>query len=632
MSARTVRCSGARRPCASAVPTLLAAALVGLLACGENPSPTEPEFKPAPTASFSVSPASLQFTVPNAAPTTLTVTSKTANTITAASSSASCLVSPATAVLTKPRGMADYRGTFTVTPSAGATAPGACTITLADKKGGQKTVPVTLVASQVHPRQASVATGTYHSCALDASGAAWCWGFNQDGPIGDGTTTWRDTPVQVTGGLTFTSLTAGAMHTCGLTSAGSAYCWGNGGQVGDGTAIDRTAPTAVAGGLTFIQLAASGFHTCGLTAASRAYCWGLNGEGQLGDATFAARLVPTPVANAVDGSTVTFASLEAGAEHTCGLTSGGKAYCWGSGKRGQTGDGTIDGRSAAPKAVTGTLAFTELTARHNNTCGLSGGALYCWGLNANGQLGDGTFTSHASPSLAAGGPFAALAAGSTVPGNDDLGLHNCALTAAGAAYCWGLNARGQGGDGTTTDHNTPTAVTGPGGGAPLAFASLSTGLAHTCGSTTGHAIYCWGADVSSEQGNQITPTLVSLGVSPGAPTITSVTLGSSTIGTEGSTSYDATLLNPGTTLTGVVIQAYVFQGTADRGAGGSIIECSGTHDGILPSGSCTSSFFVSISNSTPGLGTLVPGPATLQFDLFSGSTIFDSYTVPITLE
>jgi alpha-tubulin suppressor-like RCC1 family protein len=635
MSACTVRCSGARRPRPRppAVPTLLAAAMAGLLACGEGPSPTEPNFKPAPTASFNVSPTALQFIVPDATPATLTVTSKTANTITAASSSVSCLVSPASAVLAKPRGMADYTGTFTVTPSAGATGPGACTITLADKKGGQQTVAVTLVASPVHPRQASVATGSYHSCALDATGAAWCWGFNQDGPIGDGTTTWRLTPVQVTGGLTFTSLTAGAMHTCGLTAAGAAYCWGNGGQVGDGTTIDRTVPTAVTGGLTFIQITASGSHTCGITAARRAYCWGANAEGQLGDATFTDRPAPTQVANAVGGSTVRFASLEAGAEHTCGLTTGGKAYCWGSGKTGQTGDGTFNSRSAAPKAVTTSLSFTELTARNNSTCGLIGsGALYCWGSNVNGTLADGdlAFTPHAAPTPSLGGPFAALAAGG-LPKMDDLGTHTCALTAAGAAYCWGVNARGQGGDGTTTyEHETPTAVTGPGGGAPLAFASLSTGLAHTCGSTTDHAIYCWGADVTTEQGNQITPTLVILGA---PPSITSITLDSYTIVLGGATTYHATLLNPGPTLTDdVSIQGYVTQGTANRATGGSSIECSLGVTGILPSGSCTTSFSVTISNALGGTGTLVPGPATLHLDLYDGTTTFDSETVAITLQ
>ena len=616
------------------MPALLVGAVAGLLACGEDQLPTEPSFKPVPIAAFTVSPAALQFVVPRPTPATLTlsVTSKTGNTISAVSNSGSCPVSPASVVLTKPRGMGDYTGSFAVGPIASTAGPGACTITLTDKKGGQTPVPVTLAASQVHPRQADLATGGSHTCVLDASGVTWCWGFNQDGPLGDGTTTNRSTPAQVTGGLTFTSLTAGAVHTCGLTATGVAYCWGNGGDVGDGTTTDRTVPTAVAGGLTFIQLTASGRHTCGLTAAGRAYCWGVNTRGQLGDATTTERLVPTPVANAVGGSAVVFASLEAGAEYTCGLTTGGKAYCWGLGDTGQIGDGTAPTGSTAPKAVAGTLAFTALTARANNTCGLSGGALYCWGSGANGQLGDGTFEWHPSPSPSLGGPFAQLAAGSTAPDNGGLGLHTCALTGAGAAYCWGNNSIGMGGDGTNIDHNTPTAVIGPDGGTALAFASLATGDAHTCGVTTGDAVYCWGNGLSgqlgSEPGLRFTPTPVLLG----APTITSVTPGSTTIAIESSTPYDAVLFNPGSGLTGVFVQAEIIQGTAIRAAGGTIIECSGTFDGILPPGSCTSSADVTASNLTAGTGTLVPGPATLRLTLYSGTTTFDSETVPITLQ
>jgi alpha-tubulin suppressor-like RCC1 family protein len=629
MSARTVRCSGARRPCAPAVPTLIAAALVGLLACGEDQSPTQPEFKPVAAPSFTVSPSVLQFNLPAAAPATLTVTSKTANTIGAASSNATCLVSPASAALTKPRAMGSYTGTFTVAPSTAATSPGGCTITFTDKKGGQSTVAVTF-ASQVRPRLATIATGNYHSCALDASGAAWCWGFNQYGSLGDGTTTDHSAPAPVTGGLTFTSLTAGATHTCGLTVAGAAYCWGRGSTIGDGALVDRPAPTAVAGGLTFVQLAASGSRTCGLTSAGNAYCWGRNSEGELGDGTFENRLVPTAVTTA-GGLPVVFASLEAGAAHTCGLTGGGKAYCWGYNANGQAGDGTLNSVLTAPTAVAGGRLFTELTGRANSTCGLSGGALYCWGSNGTGQLGDGTTTTHAAPSPASGGPFAALGAGST-PDPDPAGTHACALTSSGAAYCWGWNASGQIGDGTTTDRSTPTVVTGPGGGAPLAFASISTGFAHNCGRTTGDAIYCWGANNSGQLGsdgvNQSTPALVSFG----GPRITGLSLGSSTIAIESGTTYDVTLFNPGNTRSIVVLQGYVLQGATNRAAGGVNVNCSGTVDGILPPGSCTSSWTFTASNSGGGSGTLVPGPATFQLDLVEGTTILDSKTMSITLQ
>ena len=235
--------------------------------------------------------------------------------------------------------------------------------------------------------------------------------------------------------------------------------------------------------------------------------------------------------------------------------------------------------------------------------------------------------------LANGGPFVALADGGTSdPGA--IGIHVCALTSTGAAYCWGCNDLGQIGDGTNTDHGVPTAVVGPGGGPALPFASLSTAIGHTCGRTTGSTIYCWGADNVGQLGNGIprndtnTPSLVMLG----APTITGVTLGSSTISIDGSTTYDAALFNPGSTLTNVVLQGYILQGATNRAAGGANVNCSGTLDGILPSGGCTASWHVIVSNSNGGSGTLVPGPATFQLDLIQGTTILDSETASITLQ
>jgi alpha-tubulin suppressor-like RCC1 family protein len=144
----------------------------------------------------------------------------------------------------------------------------------------------------------ALTAGRAHTCAsltIESNSGLFCWGLNDDGQLGDGTTTQRTIPVLVRGGP-FSSATAGGAHTCALTSAGRAYCWGanDHGQLGDGTTTKRTSPVLVAGGLSFMSLSAGGSHTCGVTVGGL-YCWGANGRGQLGNGTISDSAMPVRV-------------------------------------------------------------------------------------------------------------------------------------------------------------------------------------------------------------------------------------------------------------------------------------------------------------------------------------------------
>ena len=303
-------------------------------------------------------------------------------------------------------------------------------------------------------------------------------------------------PIGVTGGLTFATISAGieddGSSTCALTATGAAYCWGqNGlGELGNGTTDGdfHVVPTLVRGGLTFASISVGGPHACGLTTTGAISCWGWNSGGQLGTGDTVSRSTPTSV-----GGGLAFAAISAGSLHTCALAPDGTAYCWGWNSwpymsHGWLGTGDTVNR-AVPTPVMGGLTFAAISAGGRHTCGLTpNGVAYCWGFNAAGQLGTGDVVTQTIPTPVIGGlTFTMISAG---------GLHTCGLTTSGDAYCWGHNFDGQLGTGNTVPQTTPTPVTGG-----LKFAMISASAAHTCGSTTSGAAYCWGDGYWGQLGN-----------------------------------------------------------------------------------------------------------------------------------
>lgn len=279
------------------------------------------------------------------------------------------------------------------------------------------------------------------------------------------------------------SVAAGALLTCGLTTSGAAYCWGdnNWGELGSGaTGPYSSTPVTVTGGHTFVGVVAGLAHACGLTSSGEAWCWGDNADAQIGTGV-AGGVHPTP--QLVTGGH-TFAALAAGNYHTCGRTTAGEVWCWGYGLLGALGTGAsivspTPLKAAAPAGTT----FKGITSGNGHTCGLTdAGQLYCWGYNAMGQVGLGS-TSQAvfAPTLAASGyTFESIFAG---------GNHTCGLAAGGAAYCWGSNEGTQLGRGSNPSFAEVTVAPVQGG---LAFVRLALGQSHTCGLTASGAAYCWG--------------------------------------------------------------------------------------------------------------------------------------------
>jgi alpha-tubulin suppressor-like RCC1 family protein len=323
----------------------------------------------------------------------------------------------------------------------------------------------TLVAVSTGPAVAAVSAGDGHTCSLTTTGAAYCWGRDLSGELGNGSNGWNfRSAVAVLGGLTFAAVSAGGEYTCGVTTTGAAYCWGWNfrGMLGDGSNAMSNTPVAVLGGLSFSAVSAGVGHTCGVTTTGAAYCWGENGSGELGNGEPSLDFEPVPVA--VSGG-LTFVAVSAGGAavgvstfpHTCGVTTTGVAYCWGDNYFGQLGNGQgaeTGYPEPVPVAVSGGLTFVAVSAGGGHTCGVTTtGAAYCWGKNYFGQLGNGETGFFAAVPVAVSG-------GLTFAGVRARSGHSCGVTTSGAGYCWGRNNVGQLGNGSTTDSRVPVAVSG----------------------------------------------------------------------------------------------------------------------------------------------------------------------------
>lgn len=270
---------------------------------------------------------------------------------------------------------------------------------------------------------------------------------------------------------------------------------------------DVAGPEPPPGSIRFSSVTAGYLHTCGLTPSDRAYCWGDNVFGVLGDGTRTSRKRPVAVAG-----NHRFEAIDSGGGHTCGLTPSGQIFCWGHNDEGQVGFDFAESVIDEPRLLPGPQTWEAVSAGHAHSCALTeAGAAWCWGDNLTGQLGSGdTFQKTFEPvRVATSIRFESVLAGY---------YQTCGLSGEGRMYCWGRNDAGQIGDGSTSNRFTPVPVAGD-----LVFRSLALGDAFVCGATDGGdggAAFCWGSNRNGEIGDPgIPPTATPVGVE-GAPVFT----------------------------------------------------------------------------------------------------------------
>jgi alpha-tubulin suppressor-like RCC1 family protein len=308
------------------------------------------------------------------------------------------------------------------------------------------------------------------------------------------------------GGHVFAGLSGGGNMMCALTPGGDPWCWGRELPSNAGVLFSAAVPTPISGAPPLVTLSAGALHACGLTAGGAAYCWGTNDNGQLGTGDTAEHTSAVAVKTGLR-----FTSIGVGFFQTCAVTPNGAAYCWGGNVTGELGNPAGAFVQTTPMAVSGGHVFVGVRAGTGYSCALTAaGAAYCWGDDFAGELGDGSRTERTAPVLVAGGiTFAALY---SYKGNSAL-PRTCGIATTGSTYCWGAADSGALGTSSSVGQCPENArfsfacATTP---ARVAgghhFSVLSIGWSHGCGIAVGGSGYCWGQNDQGQLGDRTTIT------------------------------------------------------------------------------------------------------------------------------
>lgn len=378
----------------------------------------------------------------------------------------------------------------------------------------------------------ALSSGTFHSCLI-RDGALSCWGGNYDGQLGQGDNVSRGSPTAVGEAADWIAVDAGESGTCAIRASGALYCWGY-----DPIASDRLEPVQIGSDEDWARVAVGYEHFCAIKTDGRLYCWGYDGYGQLGNGAedTSDHELPQQI-----GSDTTWVDVMATIDASCAIAADGSLYCWGEDGNGQLGNGNESTDTAhSPQAVPGLEDVALITAgdQVESTCAIdASGGLYCWSYNNDGQLGTGELTTVHSPTLVGEGMSRVAISNSACAIDDGGSLHcwgdneygqrgagdrdpsivtpteveddrtwievaagnrfMCGLADAGngvaTPFCWGSNDGGALGQGALDTYLEPTQLSG-------AWKWVAAGSNHTCAINTDDSLWCWGSNASDALG------------------------------------------------------------------------------------------------------------------------------------
>ncbi len=333
---------------------------------------------------------------------------------------------------------------------------------LGDGTNAQRATPVAV--STLSSGVAAIATGLQFTCALTSSGGVKCWGDNSNSQLGEGSTNGSENlPTEVTGATSgIVAIASGGFHSCAINTSGGVVCWGSNayGQLGNTTPNVTSAALVNVSGISSgaVAITAGKQHTCALIDDGTVKCWGNSQSGQLGDGTVNGASHPTPVTVSGIG---TATAIAGNYNHTCVVLADHTAQCWGANDRKQLGDGnggSAGNKSAMPVTVLGVSNATTIAAGFAHSCVVrTNGVASCWGDNQSGEIGNNNSSSTpADIDNVLGVTAVSLVAG---------GYSTCTITNAAGLKCWGNNNVNQLGDNTVFPRSLPVDVNGLGDGA-----------------------------------------------------------------------------------------------------------------------------------------------------------------------
>ena len=345
-----------------------------------------------------------------------------------------------------------------------------------------------------------LALGYHHTCSILDNGTAICWGHDGYEQLGDGGDSDRHVrpsePVSSSDGSKYQSIFAKHHRTCALTYSSSLFCWGQNdwGESGDGTTNTYSSPTvpvAIPSNRSVVTVGMGHHHTCAILDDGSLMCWGSDHDGRIGNGIEDTDAQYTPISIGIPDDRNAI-SVDAGHTNTCVLFDDGGIMCWGKDHVGQNGDAGSTSTAHSPGSNValpeGRSAIDLSVGAYHSCAVLDNFSITCWGWNEYGQIGDNSTTHAHSP------VFVQLPNGSKAIDVDAGEHHTCAVLENGSVNCWGWNKFKQV-SGSDWKILTPQHVD-----ETNSFVHVIAAARHTCALAGNGTISCWGENGNGQLG------------------------------------------------------------------------------------------------------------------------------------